>query len=245
MDGWEYLVLVLAVLLGGGLAFFLRRRDEGFLGMSLAFTGAYLLAIVFLLLLPVIFKLGQPRMGLWVLAGFVLQLGLEPLSRGIEHGHRHTLEFSRKRPWGVIQVMIGLSLHAFLEGLPLTVFPELAEQHLDQSGNSLFWGIVLHKFPAAFALTTLFLQSRVRPGIVVACLLIFSAMSPLGSLIGARLPDLPGIYLPILGVVSGAFLHLATVILFESENNQRHAFNWYKAGFVLLGFATAVLTFFQ
>ncbi len=242
MTTWEYLILFASVLVGGALAFLLKRRDDGLLGFALSFSGAYLLGIVFLLLLPILFTVGGPQIGLWILAGFIVQLLLEPLSRGIEHGHIHAIEYSRKRPWQVIQVMLGLCIHAFMEGLPLTIFPTLAEAHLAENGASLFWGIVLHKFPAAFALAILLIQSRVKPSVVVLCLFIFSTMSPLGSWLGTGLAGLREYYPPLLALVAGSFLHIATTILFESEDSRGHRFNWYKAGFVLLGFATAILS---
>ncbi len=91
--------------------------DPNKLKLLIAFSGAYLLSITALHLLPEVF-IGDDRgayFGSFVLIGFFIQVMLEYLSEGIEHGHAHTHR-SAGLPVGL---MIGLCLHAFLEGMPL------------------------------------------------------------------------------------------------------------------------------
>ena len=86
----EYIFLFATVFLGGGLAFYLYRRLPAWaLPLVLAFSGAYLLGITAIHLMPGVFHELEARAGLWLLAGFFIQLLLEVLSQGVEHGHIH------------------------------------------------------------------------------------------------------------------------------------------------------------
>ena len=81
------------------------------LNLLLTFSGAYLISIVFLHILPEIYHSDAENIGLLILLGFFIQVLLDYLSKGIEHGHAHV---SGTSP--IIGVLVGLYLHAFLEG---------------------------------------------------------------------------------------------------------------------------------
>ena len=54
----------------------------------LTFSGAYLLAVSVLHLLPELFRHNHSEhIGLYILGGFLIQIVLEYFSQGIEHGH--------------------------------------------------------------------------------------------------------------------------------------------------------------
>lgn len=112
----DYLLLFSSVLIGGGLAFYLRRNDQNLVQLLLSFSGAYILGITFLHLVPETYN-GNAKMGYFVLLGFFIQLLLEQLSKGVEHGHIHA--FSNTNTSAAFAIMVGLCLHAFIEGLPL------------------------------------------------------------------------------------------------------------------------------
>src|SRR6187551_3167755 len=57
--------------------------------LLLAFSGAFLFALSILHLIPELYATKTVNVGIWILAGFLLQLLLEYLSEGIEHGHVH------------------------------------------------------------------------------------------------------------------------------------------------------------
>ena len=83
---------------------------------------------------------------MWVLVGFFIQLLLEQLSGGVEHGHIHAPHNATGK--FAISVMLGLCVHAFLEGIPLTHFTEYAgsaHAHHGHEHNHLLYGIILHK----------------------------------------------------------------------------------------------------
>ena len=242
MSIFDYTLLFLSVLAGGGLVFvFQRRSPQRFLPLILSFSGAYILGITAVHLMPGIFADSGRQAGFWLLGGFFIQLLLESLSQGVEHGHIHAHQHAS--PWFAVQIMIGLCLHAFLEGLPLGSYDAFHELHGHEHGtNHLLYGIVLHKAPAAFALVSLLLGSGFSNAVVVSCLLIFSAMSPLGSMLSEHL-SLSGAWLDnLMALVVGSFLHIATTILFEADSRHHHGVSWVKLLVILIGVALALLT---
>ncbi|MDA9808070.1 ZIP family metal transporter [Flavobacteriales bacterium] len=197
--------------------------------LLLTFSGAYLLAISVLHLLPEIFHHNDnPNIGLFILGGFLIQILLEYFSQGIEHGHFHK---SNAIPFSVL---ISLCLHALLEGVPLG-------GHLHHHAhNALLTGIILHKMPVAIVLMTIFLQSNISKTRAYFYLLLFALMSPLGVFSGSLFADLVEFHNEIMAVVIGIFLHISTTILFESSEG--HKFNSKKIFAILLGAAIAYLS---
>ena len=107
MEFWKYIFLFGAVLAGGGLAFWFKSNNRRLLQLVLSFVGAYLLGILVLHLIPDAYSSGEKHIGLWVLAGFFIQLTLEQFSLGVEHGHIHDHHHTNK-PLFALQVVISL-----------------------------------------------------------------------------------------------------------------------------------------
>lgn len=204
------------------------------LKLILSFSGAYLFAITILHLIPEVYHEGDHSIGLFVLGGFLFQILLEQFSEGIEHGHIHKHHHDHYAfPYGI---MFSLCLHAFLEGMPL------AKGHQ----NQLLFGIGLHHIPASFALASVLVQNKISKKPIIALLILFSMMSPLGYLFSEGLSngsigDLDKYFDRIMGVVIGIFLHISTTILFESSVD--HHFNIRKLAAVLTGVTIALLNF--
>ena len=140
------------------------------------------------------------------------------MSQGAEHGHAHIKE-NKGLPW---LLLLSLGVHAFIEGLPLS------------NQNELLWGIFIHKIPIGMVVFFLVWETRVSSITKVSTLVLFAIMSPLGNLINDTIPALQVWQLQITSVVIGMLLHIATTILFES--NQGHAFNLRKLLTILLAF---------
>lgn len=243
MEIWQYLLLLLIVLLGGGIGLYLNADHwRKFVPFLLSFSGAYLLGVVALDLIPETFSLGSiDGLGIFLLLGFMIQLLLENLSQGVEHGHIHAKE-SASTGYG-LQVMIGLSLHAFLEGLPLSSGEfNLAHDHYHGGSQELFWGILMHKLPAAFALALLLRQSGFSNVFNLACLGVFALMSPLGSVAGELLVFSDLWQHRILAIVIGSLLHISTTILFEADSQKHHHISKRKLLTIALGITIAILT---
>lgn len=243
MSLFEYVLLTGSVLLSGSFAFFLNQRlaDRG-LPLLLSFSGAYLLGISILDLMPGIFAHAGPRMGYWLLGGFFIQLLLDNLSQGVEHGHVHRK--SGAQMGFAIQIMLGLCLHALLEGLPLGNYEAFHERHhpSESTANYLLFGIILHKTPAAFALVALLIRSGFSRPVIYSCLLIFSIMSPLGSWIGGFFSANHEWVDQVMALVVGSFLHIATTILFEADRQNTHRITTIKLLLIVAGFGIAILT---
>lgn len=250
MELWEYAILFLSVMLGGGAALLLKKNNKEILQLVLAFTGAYIMGLSVLHLMPTVFASTSHTIGLWVLLGFFVQLLLEQLSAGIEHGHIHVHEHGKRN--FAIQVMLGLCIHAFIEGLPLSGYEELHalmcehhHEHAASGGNFLLFGIIMHKIPAAFALGILLMLSGFSKKVVFGCLFLFASMSPLGAAIpqimnaGSIDPKVMNI---LTAIVVGSFLHIATTILFEQDSSHQHKIPIKKLGAIAAGLIAAIIT---
>lgn len=237
-----YFLLFLAAISGGLAAYFLPKYSPGNYKLTLVFSGAYLFAVTITELLPEIFSNTSPlpAAGILVLTGFFIQQLLEFLSQGVEHGHIHVHQHGEAHhSSSAIWVMTALSFHATMEGGMLAE-PQVTEGTIS---NTLISGILLHKFPEAFALMSVLICELKRPQAILL-LLIFSLASPAGLGLGSFLfnAGLLNEYLfyALFAIVSGGFLHISTTIVFESSAD--HHFNAKKTAVAILGAGVAVLS---
>ncbi|MDM1049297.1 MULTISPECIES: ZIP family metal transporter [Sphingobacterium] len=229
-------ILFFSALVAGIAVFFVKKDNTQLLKLILSFSGAYLFAITVLHLIPEVYHSGQTSgevIGLYILGGFLFQLVLEHFSQGIEHGHIHQHE--HKFPIGIL---ISLCLHAFLEGFPL------ASGHR----NELVFGIAIHHIPAAFALGSLLINTKLSRQTITLFIAAFAAMTPLGFIVSKGLSqgDIGNVaqyFDKMMAVVIGIFLHISTTILFESGSADHHTFNKKKMAAVLLGVLVSLANF--
>lgn len=232
-----YILLFLSVIVSGLSVLFINISSKN-LKLILSFSGAFLFAICALHLIPEIYLSGTPYVGVYVLIGFFVQILLEFLSEGIEHGHIHVHKHNHKEHAFPYAMMIGLSVHSFLEGMPLS-------NDDTHSHHSLLTGIVMHNIPIAMALMTMLLQSHISKRNAILWLILFALVTPLGTFtsyaIGENIIGNFSVYFDrIMAVVIGIFLHISTTILFESTEN--HRFNFIKFFVILLGAGFALLS---
>ncbi|MBS9768156.1 MAG: ZIP family metal transporter [Flavobacteriaceae bacterium] len=223
-----YIVLIVSVLVGIGVAFGLQIKPKR-LQLLLSFSGAYLLSITILHLLPEIGTIpNHSSVYHFILVGLLLQLILDFFSKGAEHGHIHHQEH-QIFPWALF---ISLSLHAFMEGIPLG-------HHTHDTHEHLLWAIVVHKIPISIILATFLSKSKFSNKVTIFTLILFSLMSPLGSWSGEHISFLIHYKSEITAVIIGVLLHISTIILFESSKD--HKFNLFKFLSILLGMIIAFL----
>jgi len=228
------LILFLPALFSGLSVFFVKRDNSSLLKLILSFSGAYLFGITVLHLIPHVYQGNETAegvIGLYILGGFIFQLVLEHFSQGIEHGHVH----HGNHHAFPLAIMISLCLHAFLEGMPLASGQQ----------SQLVFGISIHHIPAAFALGSLLIATKLSKNKIALCLLIFAFMTPFGFLVSKGISDgnlgeIHQYYDKIMAVVIGIFLHVSTTILFESGSADHHTFNKRKMIAVLIGILLAV-----
>ena len=191
----------------------------------MAFSGVFLLSTTIFELLPEVYShLETKKIGVYIMGGILLQILLEFYSKGAEHGHLHHNESKNIFPWFLF---ISLGIHAFFEGFPL------------KDHHNIIIGVVIHKIPIAILITTYLLKSKLPKLKVVLFLLIFTAMTPLGSLAAEFLSISPTVIYSINSVVIGMFFHISTIILFESSEG--HHFNLNK---ILMIISAVVLAYY-
>ena len=221
----SFLAPILAVLFGVLIVLLLSKSKPLNLKLFLAFSGAFLLSTTIFELLPEVYShLETKKIGVYIMGGILLQILLEFYSMGAEHGHLHHNESKNIFPWFLF---ISLGIHAFFEGFPL------------KDHHNIIIGVVIHKIPIAILITTYLLKSKLPKLKVVLFLLIFTAMTPLGSLAAEFLSISPTVIYSINSVVIGMFFHISTIILFESSEG--HHFNLNK---ILMIISAVVLAYY-
>lgn len=219
------LLLFLSVIIGA-LFVLIVKPNEKLTRILLAFSGAYLLSVTVLHLLPDVYQhSGDTKLiGICIILGIVLQSILESFSKGAEHGHVHYHGTSKKFP---ILLFISLCIHAFSEGLPI-----------HHAGNNLLWAIIIHKVPIAIVLTSFLISAKFPIKTIVLFITIFALMSPLGVYLSEHIQLFETYIMEITAVIIGVFLHISTIILFESTEN--HKFNLQKFVAILAGILLTV-----
>jgi zinc transporter ZupT len=234
----DYLVLLSSIALGAVTVFWFKLHEPGRLKLLNAFTGAYLLSLTVLHLLPELYRESRGNshllVGGLILAGFFIQVALDVISMGIEHGHSHHVH--GHMPWGVL---IGLCLHAFVESLALGHSHEPEPALAEASRRLLLTSIVIHNFPVSIALLGMLLQSGLSRGRALGWLGVFAVMAPLGMFISSH--SVLAHYAPqLMAVVIGIFMHISTTILFEASDV--HRFNYKKLVAIVVGTVLGVLS---
>ncbi len=223
----SYILLILSVLVGA-LVVLLFKPSNKITRLLLSFSGAYLLSVTILHLMPEVFieTNNTTRVGVFILAGIVIQSVLESFSKGAEHGHIHVHSHETKFP---ILLFISLCIHAFSEGIPI---------HSDDT--NLLLAIVVHKIPIAIVLTTFLIHSKFTKSTIITFLSVFAFMSPLGVLVADKIAFISDYHTEITALIIGVFLHISTIILFESSEN--HKFNLQKFIAIVLGILITIVT---
>jgi zinc and cadmium transporter len=233
----DYLLLLSSIGLGALSFFSLRLHEASHVKLLNAFTGAFLLSLTLLHLLPELYHSipdsteRNLKLGAFILAGFFAQIALDVVSMGVEHGHTHHLH--GRMPVGIVG---GLCLHAFVEAMAL------GEPHTyydPASRKLLLWSIVVHNYPVSIALLGMLVQTGMKRSRALGWLGLFALMAPLGMFISAHSP-LAGYSRELMAFVIGIFMHISTTILFESSDT--HRFHFAKLGAIVLGTGMGIVS---
>jgi zinc transporter ZupT len=218
----NYLLPLLSVLIGYGIALVLKPNNKTNLKLLLAFSGSFLLSLTVMHLLPEVYESKNGNIGLFIMLGILFQIVLEFFSKGAEHGHVHGHPHMNHIPW---LLFISLCIHAFLEGFPVS-------RH-----NDLALGIAIHHLPIAIILTTFFINANLNNKAIFIFMITFAIMTPLGTFLSGSLPVLNEYYDEITAVVIGILFHISSTIIFESSEG--HKFNIAKVSMIVIGIALA------
>ncbi len=212
---------IIAVLTGLTIALIFKPAVNNGIKLLLSFSGAFLLSVVIFEFLPDVYNSGNKSVGIFIMAGLLIQIILEFGSKGAEHGHVHQNK-ENKFP---LLLFISLCLHSLIEGIPLS------------TNEDLLLGVVVHKIPIAVILSAFLLNSKLPITKTVVFLSIFACMTPLGAFIQTQSELLETYKYEVNALVVGVLLHVSTTILFESSKN--HQFNATKLGVILIGILLA------
>lgn len=222
---------------GGCIPLLARAPDGRQTPYLLAFSGSFLLGITFLHLLPETFEVLHHRAGILLLAGFFIQMFIQRITHGFEHGHVHVHGGTSVIPLNAI--FIGMAVHAFMEGIPLG-FGYLSAA----TEPSLYLAIAAHKLPEAMLITSVAAGIKGKKKAVMM-LFFFSLITPAASVLagqmGKSIQAMASLVTWLIPVVAGAFIHIATTIFYESGTRQ-HLMTTGKAVAVLAGMGAALLT---
>ncbi|MDE5437517.1 ZIP family metal transporter [Elizabethkingia meningoseptica] len=221
-----YLLLILSVLSGITLGYFFGRYQK-FAKRLLILSAGFLLSMTVLEVFPAVFQGQSHNIGLWILGGVVLQLILESLTKGFEHGHFHHHE--EEKNIFPVALIAGMFVHAFIEGIPLSKMPNEITPYLQ--------GILVHNIPISFVMGAFLLTGNYNKKIAWTVIALFALASPMGMLLGQYFNPEYQVY--TLAVVSGIFLHISSVIIFEGNKN--HKLDLEKIALVLVGIGVAYL----
>lgn len=234
-----YILPLLSVIFGYVIALILKPSNKKSLKLLLAFSGSFLLSLTVMHLLPEVYESSiqgheghdhghehshNGIVGIYIMAGIVFQIILEYFSKGAEHGHVHATSHdhdhahSNAMPW---LLFLSLCIHALLEGMPVS-------HH-----NDLAWGIAVHHFPIAIILTAFFVNSGLNKTAIFLFMMVFAAMTPLGTLASGQLHFIADYYTELSAIVVGILFHISSTIIFESSEG--HKFNLAKLLVIILG----------
>jgi zinc transporter ZupT len=222
---YKFIFPIVAVIAGFFLAMITQKQKSWNIKLLLSFSGSFLLALTLFELLPEVYEhLDTKLAGLIIMCGIMLQLILELFSKGAEHGHVHIHSHSSIFPWSLF---ISLCIHSFLEGFSI------------HDHNDMVYGILVHKIPIATLITMFLFQSHYSKPQIAIFLLVFAAMTPLGTFLGNTWEAVADYSQILNAIVIGIFFHISTTILFESAEG--HKFNFSKFISIVLGVGVAYL----
>lgn len=218
------LLLILSVVIGVLLGKYFGKSAKLAKNL-LIFSAGFLITICLNEVFPEVYHSENHNIGIWVIGGVLLQMILENLTKGFEHGHFH-----HHSEHGILPaaLMIGMFIHAFIEGIPLGNETDPLSPYL--------MGILLHNLPISFILGAFLMNNGKFSSSSWLIIAIFALASPLGMLLGNYVDETVKSY--FLAIVGGIFLHISSVIIFESNKN--HNIDWQKILMVIAGVLAAV-----
>lgn len=232
--------LMLLTIIGGSVPLWSRSWSERRMNTLLTFSGSFLLGVTILHLIPETVALHNPWSGVLILVGFFLQQAIQRFTHGVEHGHAHLSESHKHHTYSLLPIFIGLSVHAFSEGLPLG-----ASYNEEMTLPSLYLAVSLHKLPEAMLITSLVYARNRDRNKTWGALILFSGITPLAAMLtfylGAHYSGVETFVTWCVPLITGSFIHIATTIFFES-GTRSHDMNWTKWLIIILGIGLACTT---
>ena len=219
------LIAGLANVLGGVLL--LRVRAGRFLHGFVAFGAGFLIAVALVEMVPESIHLSPIASPLWILAGFC---GVHLLEHTlVAHFHfgeeTHADEFLRRST--AYSVTAGLAAHTFFDGIAIASGFAFSST----LGWLVFTGMLLHKLPEGFTVSSIMLASGRSARIAFTAACVLGAATVLGVAAIHFLPLLAVIGLPL---SAGVALYVAATDLLP-EVNRAHGIRYRLLFFLGVG----------
>lgn len=228
-------IIFTTAVAGGVFPLVIPRVNENRLKLFVSLGAGLLLGMAFIHIIPEAAQLTGGSFGIWFLLGFVILLVLERfvmVHACEEHGcNYHTVG---------VAAFVGIAVHSVIEGIALGssfLVPQLAPLVLV--------GILAHKAPAAFSLTSILKLAGKSNGQILLFVFGLAASVPAGCLVAylvARNDGLKGSTGALLAISAGTFLYIgACDLLPELHRNDDEKFKRLAAFLVGIGLCFASL----
>lgn len=244
-----YTVALLAVSMAGAYLPFVKKLSDNQIHLLIAVSAGIFLGILFFLLMPEAVheceegNISDKTMMVTMLAGFLLILLVDVL---IKHFHMESCpcechEDQHRHKIGSLSAFIGLSVHAFVDGLVLATTL--------LANSDIAWlallGMCIHKFVVLFSLSSTFLLSNETKSHIMKYLFIFSLITPIGAIISFLILNgvsVEGVMGLPLAFSAGTFMYVALCDMlpeaFHRKNQDLKSFF-----FLAIGIAIAAAVF--
>ena len=260
MNNW----LIILALFGGVLlvSFLTWKMQDVFSSIKKYATAlgvSFVLSLICIHLLPEIFHGNLAHPGIYILAGFVVQIILELFSKGIEHGHIHDGDHHHHHEQQLLSVktlipiIIGLCIHSLIEGIPIFLLEDAhahahhGHEHVSLAGKDFslifFWAIISHKLPVAIVLTLFLVNSKLKKSMIFLTILLFASMTPIGAMTGLLLESSflsESTTNGLLAFTTGMLMHITTLLIFEEYHSSKERIG--NIVLITIGLALGVIT---
>ncbi len=227
------MIAALATVAGGWMV---ARREwsRQYLRYLIGLGAGFMLAAVFVEVLPDAYELSGSRAPLYVLAGYlVVHLFVHTLSTHVHFGEETHVEEVRSGHTAEV-ALAGFALHALFDGVMVGA-GFLVSAYL---GGVLLAAVVLHKLPEGFTAASLMLARGRSRGAALAAAAGLGAATLVGTLCTALFAGQAGVVLPF---SAGLTLYVAASDLVPEVNQER---DLGVAGTVFLGAAALAAAHF-
>jgi zinc transporter ZupT len=157
------LIASLAVVLGGSLIVSRKSWPTLFQETLLALSAGFILALVFLKLVPASFQFIGDSAAIWILIGFATIHFFEHTVVGHLHFGEETHHDVMMSKMTGYSAFTGLFIHAFFDGLSISV----GFQYDFYLGLLIFFAILLHKFPEGLTIGSIMMTAGFSRKIVL------------------------------------------------------------------------------